>query len=61
MTNEEKLKSLSTEELAEKLTEYSEFWDLLRGELIYISPDDYDSSFSCVKSSWLKWLKEEAK
>lgn len=61
MTNEERLKSLSTDELAEELTECSEYYDSEYGERIYISPVDYDSSFSCVKASWRKWLKEEAK
>ena len=59
MTNEEKLKSLNTEELADRLAALTEYQDISGTH--YTSPDGWELTFDTARKAWLKWLKEEVK
>lgn len=60
MTNEEKLKSMSTSTLAETLAKFTENYCNYHGTT-YASPYDYALDLEQAEIQWKKWLKEECK
>ena len=60
MTNEEKIKNMSTEQLADILTKLTEYIET-GGETDWSSPHDCGLPRSCARRDFIKWLKEEVK